>query len=66
MPDVSAEVFNNLNLMAGTARSLQQTAVTADETAIFNRDFDMITDNLNRFSDPILADTLARWRIFGV
>lgn len=56
---VSAEQFRKLNLMAGTARSLEQKELGGDDLAIFNRDFDLLVAELSKLVDPDLGADLA-------
>jgi len=48
MPPVTAEAFRKLNLLAGTARSLEQKTLTSEDSVVFNRDFDWFVSNLNK------------------
>ena len=51
--------FTDLNLMAGTAKSLDQKELAAEDLKIFNRDFDHLVKNLLRIDDELgrnLAD----------
>lgn len=56
---VTAEQFTRLNLMAGTARSLEQAELKPDDIAIFNRDFDLLAAELSKLVDPELGADLA-------
>ncbi len=58
MPEVSREQFTKLNLMAGTARSLEQEVLTSDDKAIWDRDFKLLCDDLRNLVDPELAADL--------
>jgi len=58
MPDINATVFKNLNIMAGTARSFEQTEVGVDERAVFDRDFQMLCDVLSKTADPTIGENL--------
>lgn len=58
MPVVTAEAFQRLNLMAGTIRSLEQKALSPDDSAIWNRDFKLICDDLQKLVDPELGADL--------
>ena len=51
--------FRNLNIMAGTGRSLEQKALTDFETETFNRDFDLLVNDLSKLVDPELGRDLA-------
>ncbi len=53
------ERFRKLNIMAGTGRALDQKALTDDETETFNRDFDLLVDELSKLVDPELGRDLA-------
>lgn len=61
---VTAEQFRKLNLMAGTARSLEQKELNPDDLAIFNRDFDLIVADLGKLVDPELGADLAAEKEF--
>lgn len=56
---VTAEQFRKLNIMAGTARALEQKELKPDDIAIFNRDFDLLVDDLSKLVDPELGRDLA-------
>lgn len=46
MVAIVGQDFAKLNLMAGTARTLEQTALTPTDTTVFDRDFDMLVEKL--------------------
>jgi len=54
MPDIVGPAFAKLNLMAGTARTLEQVALSSDDMTIFNRDFDLLVEKLSKI-DPELG-----------
>jgi len=56
---IGAKEFANLNLMAGTVRSLDQAPGSAEDMQIFNRDFDMLVADMKNLVDPELAADLA-------
>ncbi len=58
MPNIDATVFKDLALMAGTARSFEQTPVGNDEKALFDRDFTMLCDVLSKTADPTIGENL--------
>ena len=64
MPALSAEAFRQLNLMAGTARKLEQELLAPDDTEIWNRDFALLCDDLSRLVDPDLGEDLRREKPF--
>lgn len=57
MPQIAGPEFVRLNLMAGTARVLEQVALTPDDLTIFNRDFDLLVEKLSKV-DPELGHNL--------
>lgn len=56
---VTAEQFGKLNIMAGTARALEQKELKPDDIAVFNRDFDLLVADLSKLVDPELGRDLA-------
>lgn len=64
MPTVSAEQFTRLNLLAGTARSLEQSPVTSEDTSVWERDFRLLCDELSIFADRELGEDLRREKGF--
>jgi hypothetical protein len=65
-PALAQDVFTNLNLMAGTARSLEQEAVNDQDNQVWNRDFALLADELSKFVDPELgADLKAEKTFYG-
>jgi hypothetical protein len=56
---IGTKEFTNLNLMAGTVRSLDQSPGSSEDMAIFNRDFDMLVADMKNLVDPELAADLA-------
>ncbi|GAH86775.1 unnamed protein product, partial [marine sediment metagenome] len=61
---VTAEQFRRLNIMAGTARALEQKELKPDDIAIFNRDFDLLVADLSKLVDPELGADLAAEKEF--
>jgi len=61
---VTAEQFRKLNLLAGTARSLEQKELTTEDSAIFNRDFDLLVADLSKLVDPELGGDLGAEKEF--
>jgi len=57
MPAMTAEKFTKLNLMAGTARSLEQELITPTDSEIWERDFKLLVDDLAML-DPELGRDL--------
>lgn len=57
-PVVAAEAFTTLNLMAGTAKNLQQSALTPDDDKVWQRDFKLLCDELAKLADPELGSDL--------
>ena len=58
MPAMSQEQFTKLNLMAGTARSLEQEIITGDDSKVWERDFDLLVNDLTKLVDPELGNDL--------
>jgi len=63
-PALPAEKFRRLNLMAGTARSLDQETVTPEDVEIWERDFAVICDDLTKLVDPELGSDLRAEKAF--
>jgi len=63
-PALPAEQFTKLNLMAGTARSLEQELLTPEDARIWERDFALICDDLNKLVDPELGNDLRGEKAF--
>lgn len=61
---VTAEQFGKLNILAGTARALEQKELKPDDIAIFDRDFDLLVDDLSKLVDPELGRDLAAEKEF--
>jgi len=57
MAEIVGQAFAKLNLMAGTARLLEQVDVTPADLEIFNRDFDLLVEKLTKI-DPELGYNL--------
>ena len=64
MPALPAEKFRRLNLMAGTARSLEQELLTPQDMEIWERDFALICDDLTKLVDPELGADLRGEKAF--
>lgn len=64
MPALPAEQFRKLNLMAGTARSLEQDVLTPEDTQVWDRDFDVLCNDLSKLVDPELGADLRAERAF--
>jgi len=64
MPALPAEKFRKLNLMAGTARSLEQELLTPEDTEIWDRDFALLCDDLTKLVDPELGTDLRAEKAF--
>jgi len=64
MPALSAEAFRQLNLMAGTARRLEQEILSPEDIEVWNRDFALLCDDLSRLVDPELGEDLRREKPF--
>jgi len=64
MPALPAEKFRRLNLMAGTARSLDQELLTPEDIEVWERDFALICDDLTKLVDPELGVDLRAEKAF--
>jgi len=64
MPALPAEKFRRLNLMAGTARSLEQETITPEDSEIWERDFALLCDDLTKLVDPELGADLRAEKAF--
>jgi len=64
MPALPAEKFRKLNLMAGTAKSLEQELLTPEDTDIWDRDFNVLCDDLTKLVDPELGNDLRSEKAF--
>ena len=58
MPAMPTDAFTRLNLLAGTARSLEQEVLTGEDLKIWERDFALICDELSKLVDPELGADL--------
>lgn len=58
MGTITAEQFRKLSLMAGTARSLDTEALSAEDIEIWERDFAILCDDLTKLVDPELGNDL--------
>lgn len=56
--------FKKLNLIAGTVRSLEQEPISGEDSDIFNRDFDLMVQDMKNLADPGLAADLAAEKDF--
>jgi hypothetical protein len=63
MADINTQAFRTLNLMAGTARSLNSESISPDDAAVWDRDFEVLTKDL-KMVDPELAADLANEKNF--
>ena len=64
MPAITAEQFRKLNLMAGTARSLETEPLTQEDIDIWERDFALLCDDLTKLVDPELGNDLRNEKSF--
>ena len=64
MPGVSQEVFTRLSLMAGTARALEADALKEEEVPVWNRDWNILCDDLSKLVDPELGADLRGEKAF--
>lgn len=63
MPEIVGQAFAKLNLMAGTARLLEQVDLKPDDLMVFNRDFDLLVQELSKV-DPELGHNLGQEKDF--
>ena len=61
---LSPETFTRMNLLAGTARSLDQAAFSSEDAQIWERDFQLISDHIYRLCDPVVGADLAAQKEF--
>ncbi|MDD4984405.1 MAG: hypothetical protein PHQ43_01250 [Dehalococcoidales bacterium] len=61
---VPEEQYTELNLMAGTARSLEAEALTDSDIDVWTRDFNMLVNDLSIFGDPELGNDLKSEKSF--
>jgi len=64
MPALPAEKFRKLNLMAGTAKSLEQELLSPEDTEVWDRDFALLCDDLSKLVDPELGADLRSEKAF--
>lgn len=64
MPAMKEEQFTRLNLMAGTARSLEQELLTREDVEVWERDFALLCDDLSKLVDPELGADLRAEKAF--
>ncbi|MBA7675547.1 hypothetical protein ES703_83783 [subsurface metagenome] len=64
MPAITGEQFRKLNLMAGTARSLEVEALAEEDIEIWERDFALLSDDLTKLVDPELGNDLRNEKSF--
>lgn len=58
MPVIKGEEFSKMNIMAGTARSLESSSLSEDDRKVWNRDFDLIVNDMKKLADAGLAEDL--------
>lgn len=63
-PAMKEEQFTKLNLMAGTARSLEQELLTPQDNEVWVRDFNVICDDLTKIVDRELGADLRAEKAF--
>lgn len=59
-----AAPFSGLNIMAGTARALQQGDLSGDDKTVWDRDFQILVDDLTNLADEQLGKDLAAEKEF--
>lgn len=64
-PQIGAEQFKKMNIMAGTARGLNHDQVLAQqELETWDRDFNLLVDDLSKIIDPELGANIAAEKSF--
>jgi hypothetical protein len=58
MVAVTGEQFASMNIMAGTARSLERSTLSSDDKKVWDRDFDLIVKDMKKLVDVELAEDL--------
>lgn len=58
MTTVATDGFGKMNIMAGTARSLETSKLSEDDRKVWNRDFDLLVTDLKNIIDPQLGADL--------
>ena len=61
---IAEAAFERMNLMAGTARSLEQTPLKGNDQNIWDRDFDLLINDLRKLVDEDLGADLAMAKDF--
>lgn len=61
---VGVAEFAQLNLMAGTARSLEQAPASDEDRRLWDRDFDLLVNDLIRLVDPEIGNDLRSEKSF--
>lgn len=64
MAEMAPSAFSGLNLMAGTARSLQQENLSSEDKQVWDRDFQILVDDLTDLTDEQLGKDLAAEKDF--
>ena len=64
MPALPGEQYTRLNLMAGTARSLEQELLTSEDAKVWERDFALLCDDLTKLVDPDIGADLRSEKAF--
>ena len=57
---IRAEEFAKMNIMAGTARGLERSSLSGEDQEVWNRDFDLLVNDLKRVIDPEIGAELER------
>lgn len=58
MVAVTGEQFTKMNIMAGTARSLERSSLSNEDRQIWDRDFDLLVQDLEKLVDAELGQDL--------
>ena len=59
MGNIDPESFKKMNIMAGTARSLSRTPLKDEDRQVWDRDFDLLVNDLRKIVDEELGADLA-------
>lgn len=58
MPGIAGVEFAKMNIMAGTARSLERASLSGEDRQVWDRDFDLLVTDLKKLADLELGQDL--------
>ena len=64
MAQIGAAEFKGMNIMAGTARGLNREGLSSEDLKVWDRDFDLLVDDLSKVIDQELGANLAAEKAF--